>query len=97
MRCPQCTSNCIVRDGKYKVYQKFKCKDCGRQFSERSFSFFYRHRFPDYVIKNSILYSFFVSTRKVKFLAQETMYVTFSHQTAYNWSKKFAKFVSKLT
>jgi transposase-like protein len=87
----------IVRNGKYKVYQKYKCKNCNRQFSERSFSFFYKHRFPDYVIKNSILYSFFVSTRKVKFLAKETMYVIFSHQTAYNWSKKFAKFVSKLT
>lgn len=96
MECPRCTSNRIIRNGYYKVYQKYKCKNCGRQFSERSFSFFCRHRFPGIVIKNAILYSFFVSTRNIVFLAKETMNVTFSHQTAYNWSKKFAIFISKL-
>jgi len=73
------------------------CKGCDRQFSERSFSFFCRHRFPEYVIKNAILYTYFVSTRNSVFLAKETMNIDFSHQSAYNWSKKFAKFVSKLT
>ncbi len=96
MECISCNSRNVVRDGKYKTYQKYKCRNCGRQFSERSFSFFCRHRFPDFVIKNSILYSFFVSARRVKFLAKETMLAVFSHQTAYNWSKKFAEFVSKL-
>lgn len=96
MRCPKCTSNNIIRNGYYKSYQKYKCKDCDRQFSERSFSFFCRHRFPEPVIRNTILYFFFVSTRKAKFLAKETMNIVFSHQTVYNWSKKFAKFISKL-
>lgn len=96
MKCTQCNSKNITRNGYYKIYQKFKCRDCGRQFSERSFSFFCRHRFPDFVIKNSILYGFFVSARNVKFLAKETMGVIFSHQTAYNWSKKFAELISKL-
>lgn len=97
MKCGQCNSRNIIRNGSYKIFQKYKCQDCGRQFSERSFSFFCRHRFPEVVIKNSILYGFFVSTRNVRFLAKETMNVVFSHQTAYNWSKKFAKLISKLT
>lgn len=97
MECTRCNSIDIVRNGHYKSYQKYKCNKCNKQFSERSFSFFCRHRFPDYVIKNAILYGFFVSTRNVAFLAKETMYVSFSHQTSYNWSKKFAKLVSKLT
>jgi len=78
------------------TFRKYKCKDCDRQFSERSLSPFVRHRYPDYVIKNSILYGLFVSTRITVFLAHESMNVDFSHQTAYNWSKKFAKIVSKL-
>jgi len=96
MECIMCHSNNIVRNGKYKVYQKYKCNACNRQFSERNFSFFFRHRFPEHVIKNSILYSFFVSTRHVAFLAKETMKSMFSHQTAYNWSKKFAKMIGKI-
>ena len=97
MNCIACNSMNIVKNGYYKSYQKYKCKNCNTQFSERSFSFFCRHRFPEEVIKNAILYSFFVSTRNVKFLAKETMNVIFSHQSAYNWSKKFAYLVSKLT
>jgi len=97
MKCVTCNSMNIVNNGYYKSYQKYKCKDCDRQFTERSFSFFSRHRFPEHVIKNSILYGFFVSTRNTSFLAKETMDVIFSHQTSYNWNKKFAYLVSKLT
>lgn len=96
MKCVTCKSQNVIRNGSYKTYQKYKCKNCGRQFSDRSFSFFCRHRFPEKVIKNSILYGFFVSMRNVTFLAKETMNVIFSHQTAYYWCIKFAKFISKL-
>lgn len=96
MNCPKCNSGNIIRDGFYNSYQKYKCNDCNRQFSERSLSAFCRHRFPDEVIKNSVLYGVFVSTRNVVFLAKETMNFMFSHQTSYNWSKKFAKLLNKL-
>lgn len=97
MECISCHSKEIIRYGYYKAYRKYKCNICGRQFTDRSFSFFSRHRFSDFVIRNTILYFCFVSTRKAVFLAKETMNVRFSHQTAYNWSKKFANFISKLT
>ncbi|MEK6862185.1 MAG: hypothetical protein AABY07_09545, partial [Nanoarchaeota archaeon] len=63
MECFQCNSNEIIRYGYYKTYLKYRCKACGKQFTERSLSFFSRHRFPEEVIKNAILYTLFVSTR----------------------------------
>ncbi len=97
IKCPICKSIDIKKNGYYKSYQKYKCKNCNRQFSERSFSFFCRHRFPDEVIRNTILCSFFVSTRNAAFLAKETLNFSFTHVTAFNWIKKFAYLLSKLS
>lgn len=32
--CPRCKSNWIIKNGKIKGRQKFKCKSCGKQFDE---------------------------------------------------------------
>lgn len=96
MRCPQCTSKEVIRYGYYNNYRKYRCKDCNRQFSERSLDPFCRHRFPTEVIKNTILCGFFVSTRNSVFMIKEIMNFNFSHQTSYSWSKKFAKLLDKL-
>ncbi len=89
MECSQCYSKNVINYGKYNTYQKYKCKNCNRQFSERSLRFFHRHRFPEEVITNSVLQSFFLSTRNVAFIIKETMGFTFTNMTAYNWAKKF--------
>ena len=96
MECISCHSKNITYYGKYKIYQKYKCRNCSIQFSERSLSFYCRHRFPDEVIRNSILLSMFASTRYVKFIVEETMNFIFSHVSVFNWSKKFAQLLSKL-
>ncbi len=93
--CIKCHSTDVMFYGKYKSYQKYKCKNCQRQFSERSFSFFCRHRFPDEVIKNAILFTLFVSTRISKFMVQETMNFAVSHVAVFNWMVKFAHLLSK--
>ena len=93
MECFACHSGNIVRNGKYKDYQKYKCKNCSKQFSERSLSFFHRHRFPEEVIKDAVLFSFYVSTRNVAFLVKETKGFCFTNMTAYNWAKKFAQYL----
>lgn len=93
--CTKCHSQYVIGYGTYKDYQKYRCKNCGTQFSERSFSFFYRHRFPEEVIRNAILLGLFVSTRNIVFLVGETMQFFFSHVTAYNWIHKFAQHLSK--
>ncbi len=95
MECPKCYSINIVKDGKYNTYQKYKCGDCNRQFSERSFSFFARYRFPEEIIKDAVLLGNFVSTRNVSFLVKESKGFTFTNMTAYNWIKKFAIFLMK--
>ena len=95
MECFECHSGNVINYGKYKDYQKYKCKDCDRQFSERSLSFFARHRFPDEIIKDAVLFGFFVSTRNVSFLIGETKGFYFTNMTAYNWIKKFAVFLIK--
>lgn len=95
MECFSCNSRNVIFYGKYKTYQKYKCKECGTQFSERSFSFYHRHRFPDEVIRNAVLFSIFVSSRNVKFLVEETMNFYPSHVSAFNWNKKFAHYLSK--
>ena len=90
MECLHCNSKNVKRNGKYKSYQKFRCKDCSKQFSERSFSFFCRHRYPEEVIRNAILFCMFVSTRNAVFLLLETLQFKPSHVAAFNWAKKFA-------
>ena len=96
MECFVCYSRNVKRNGKYKSYQKYECNDCGKQFSERNFSFFYRHRFPEKVIMNAVLLFFFVSTRNTSFLLLNMMNVKVSHQSVYNWNIKFAKLINKL-
>lgn len=96
MNCSICNSRNIVKNGYYNSYQKYRCRDCNRQFSERSLNPFCRHRFPDEVIKNTILCGVFVSTRNTTFMIKEIMNFTFSHMSSYNWSKKFAKLLDKL-
>ncbi len=95
MECIACHSKDVKKNGIYKYYQKFRCKTCGKQFSERSYSFFFRCRFPEEVIQAAILLYFFVSTRNVAFLAREMKIAKFSHQSAYNWSMKFAMLTKK--
>jgi len=96
MNCPNCKSTHTRRNGYYKEYQRYKCNSCNKQFSERSFSFFYRHRFPEKVIIDAILLAFFVSSRNASFLVLEFMHTKVSHQSCYNWSKKFANKISKI-
>ena len=96
MNCIKCNSTHTKHYGYYKNYQKYKCNSCNKQFTERSFSFFSRHRFQEIIISNSILLNHQISTRMVKhYFRQNNVY--FSHVSVYNWSKKFDKKLSNLS
>lgn len=95
MNCFGCNSRNIVKNGYYNSYQKYKCNACGRQFTERSFSFFSRHRFPEGVISNAILLNHQISTRMTKHYFRQNN-IHFSHVSVYKWSKKFDKKLSNL-
>src|SRR3989344_7541962 len=88
--CAKCHSQQVKKNGFYNDYQNYKCKNCDRQFSERSFSFFCRSRYPEQVITQAVLYTPFVSTRNSVFLVKETLQFCPSHVSVYNWMKKFA-------
>lgn len=94
--CAKCHSQQVKKNGFYKDCQNYKCKNCSRQFSERSLSFFCRSRFPEEVITNAVLYANFVSTRNSVFLIRETLQFAPSHVSVYNWMKKFANCLGKL-
>jgi len=55
----------------------------------------FRHRFPEEVIRNAILYTLFVSTRIAKFMTSETINFSVSHVSIFNWMIKFAHLLSK--
>lgn len=95
MECSRCNSKKVIRYGYYKTYLKYKCKNCNRQFSERSFSFFFRCRFPEEVIRNSILFVLFVSTRIASYMVKETINFKVSHVSIFNWMYKFSSLISK--
>jgi len=95
MDCIKCNSNHTKRYGYYKNYQKYKCNSCNKQFTERSFSFFSGHRFPEIIISNAILLNHQISTRMTKHYFRQN-YIYFSHVSVYNWSKKFDKRLSNL-
>lgn len=96
MNCVGCNSRNIVKNGYYNSYQKYRCGDCNRQFTERSFSFFSGHRFPEGVISSAILLNHQISTRMTKHFFRQNSWL-FSHVSVYNWSKKFDKRLSNLS
>ena len=38
--CPRCCSDLTVRNGSYRVYQRYLCKNCGRTFNDKTGTIF---------------------------------------------------------
>jgi len=45
--CPHCNCKYIVRYGKYNGIQRYKCKDCGKTFTEMSFTPINKTHYPE--------------------------------------------------
>lgn len=97
--CPRCGQDNNVKNGFYTYSsknspdpeQKYLCKECDRQFLERSSSPFLQHRFSEEVIRKVLFLSMTaMSSRKVSDY-METFHVDFSHKTACEWARKFAE------
>ncbi len=90
MKCPYCSSLLTVKNGHdSKGVQRYKCNDCHRRFCEKGI--FARHRFPSWVIMNTIfLRSFPLSTRNVKRILKKINFIVVSHKSIYNWLVKFS-------
>ena len=40
VECPRCRSDRTVRNGSYRVYQRYLCKNCGRTFNDKTGTIF---------------------------------------------------------
>ena len=40
VECPRCRSDLTVRNGSYRVYQRYLCKNCGRTFNDKTDTIF---------------------------------------------------------
>jgi len=40
VECPRCCSDLTVRNGSYRVYQRYLCENCGRTFNDKTGTIF---------------------------------------------------------
>lgn len=82
--CPYCHDGRIVKDGKHKGYQRYKCKSCSRDFSARTGTSFQGIKKPDkFEEYKSIMFTEgFVSLEKM------AKRVGISIQTSFDWRHK---------
>ena len=40
VECPRCRSDLTVRNGSYRAYQRYLCKNCGRTFNDKTGTIF---------------------------------------------------------
>jgi len=90
MKCPHCTSrNTYQRHQKTHFdYEEYRCRDCGRQFNERTGTVynFLTHRTEVVVLAVRYYYEFKTSLDDVvKLMAMRG--IELSHQTVHNWAQ----------
>ena len=93
MTCKYCDSTDVVKNGKVKGKQVFKCKACGHIFTEGSA--FPKMRTESRIISTSIdLYYEGLSVRKVQTQIEKIFGVHVSQVTVWKWIMKYARLVS---
>jgi transposase-like protein len=94
MRCKYCDSENIVKNGKIKGEQVFKCKTCGHRFTEGSE--FPKMRIQARIISSSIdLYFEGLSVRKIQTQIDKLFGVHVSQMAVWKWIMKYSKLVSQ--
>ena len=101
--CPHCKSKDIVKNGFYKYKtngeQRYRCKSCGRSFTEKSRSPFTGMRFPSSVILFAIrLYTeFYLSSNECSILIKDILDVEVSGRTILNWIQRFTPYFQRIS
>ena len=68
--CPHCKSRNIIKWGRYKLFQRYKCKDCKRTFNDKTGTIFHNSKIPLF-LWGCILFLFVLvhtSQRKISIL-----------------------------
>lgn len=94
MICKYCDSTHVVKNGKVKGKQVFKCKTCGHRFTKGSA--FPKMRTESRIISTSIdLYFEGLSVRKIQNQIEKIFDVHVSQMTVWKWVMKYSKLVSE--
>jgi len=94
MKCKNCESENIVKNGTVKGVQVYKCKDCGHRFTEGSD--FPRMRTQSRIISSSIDFYFEgLSVRKIQTQIKKLFGVDVSQVAVWKWIMKYSKLVSR--
>ncbi|MCM3671979.1 IS1595 family transposase [Mesobacillus maritimus] len=80
--CPHCKSNGVVRFGKYNGRQRYKCKDCGKTFSDLTNSPLQGTHYPERWLK------FIDCMLKGMSLRESSKIVGVHHVTLFYWRHK---------
>ncbi len=91
MKCRYCRSTNVIRYGKRRNHSKtvqiFKCKSCGRFFSENTT--YEKVKLKEHVMKVSInLHNSGLSFRTIQRHLEEVYGIRVTHVTIYNWVKR---------
>ena len=101
--CPYCRSKYVVKNGFYRyksnAEQRYRCKSCGKSFTERSKSPFKGMRHSPSVILFAIrLYTeFYLSSNECSILIKDVMNIEVSGRTILNWIQKFAPHFQRIS
>src|SRR6187401_2662558 len=93
MRCLGCGSAAVTErpERTAQGYRRFRCRECGRQFNERSAGLLNRTQYPSDVIALVVLWRlrYKLSLRDLAemFLARG---LVFSHEAVRDWEARFA-------
>jgi transposase-like protein len=94
MKCKNCESENIVKNGTVKGVQVYKCKDCGHRFTEGSD--FPRMRTESRIISSSIDFYFEgLSVRKIQTQIEKLFGVNVSQVAVWKWIMKYSALVSQ--
>ena len=92
MPCKYCGSEKVVKDGKVKGQQVFKCKDCGHRFYDNG-SFSKMRVEKNLVVAALNFYYDGLSLRKAQRNLEQIFGERVSQVTILNWIKKYSKLV----
>ena len=94
MMCKNCGSSQIVKNGKVNNQQRYKCKECGKQFINNDN--FARMRNKKHIIAVSMeLYYEGLSVRKIQRQISYLFKVKISQVTIHNWITKYSVLVKE--
>ena len=88
--CTRCKGTHIVHNGHdTNGRERYKCAACGKRPSERTGTLFYRRRFPEWIIRTTILMHLKVPASTVQLFLLLFFRCHVSEKTICAWSRKF--------